>query len=227
MDSIVSTLRAAFVPEAGSAATIRQCRTNLARLKKEHAQAVKREASARAQLNQVEPARAKLASAIEADAADRRKRVESGRFGSSGALRDKIADATAELAEVERADAAVRDVLPDLEAKTREAKSAIESAISRLDEVTWNYRISELERELPEIRAASELLTTWSRRIAGLRDAGLRWKLHGTPHGSVPAEFVKVTVIPQYDVQSNLVSESLAKDSKIEREYLTRLRDSL
>ncbi len=227
MSGLADTLRATFAPEAGSAATIRQCRAELARLKKEHAQAVKREANARAQLGQVEPLRAKLQELQERDAADRRERVASGRFGSSGALRDELEDATAALAEAERNDAAVRDVLPDLEAKTREAKQSVESAVSRLDELAWNRRIAELSAELPRVREASELLTAWSRRIAGLRDAGLRWKLHGTPHGSVPPEFVKLTVIPQYDVMSAAVSESLAADAKIEREYLTRLRDSL
>ena len=225
---MLDAIRATFGSrEASSAATIRQCRADLARLRKEHERAQKLEANARARLGHVEPARLKLQKLQERDVADRRERVESGRFGSSGSLKDAIEDATAELAEAERNDDAVRDVLPSLEQKTREAKAAVESAISRLDELAWNRRIAELSAELPEVRAASELLTAWSRRVAVLRDVSLRWKLCHNPHGAVPPEFTKLCAIPQYDVQSNLVSESLAKDSKIEREYLTRLRDSL
>ncbi len=225
---MLDVIRATFGSrEAGSAATIRQCRADLARLKKEHAQAVKLEANARAQLGQVEPARKALQAAHEADAADRRERIASGRSGFRASLSDAIEDATGALAEAERNDAAIRDALPSLEEKTREAKQSVESAVSRLDELAWGHRIAELSAELPEVRAASALLTAWSRRVAVLRDVSLRWKLCHNPHGAVPPEFTKLCAIPSYDVMSAAVSESLAADAKIEREYLTRLRDSL
>ena len=227
MSGLADTLRAAFVPEASGAKDIRAARANLARLRKELERAQKLEANARAQLGQVEPVRAKLQKLHEADAEDRRERVESGRTGSSGALRDKIADAERALAESERNEAALHAALPSLEARTRESKWAVESAVSRLDELAWNFRCAELTRELPEVKAAAEVVSDFARRIAVLRDVSRRWKGFNVPHGVTPPELIKACTLRAYDFESRTFFDEFAADEKVERERLVRIRDSL
>jgi len=198
---------------------IKELSASLPRLNKELATARAHLDKAREQLDLAGPAADRLRLAEEADAEVRKQRARLGDFGADAVLGDAIDRAHRDLREAKAAEDAASAVLPELEERVREAEDAVKEATANIDEAIWRKRIAELELERPEIESAARLLVEWNRRVAALADAGVRWKLYGTPHGTVPQQILEAGVIP-----TTFAENELRPLVQSEAEYLKRMR---
>ncbi len=174
------------------------------------------EARTSEQLELVGPAEGRLAAAREADAEERKRRALAGTPGTDPALVKAIATAQRALEEAEAAEEAARAALPTLAARTREAEQAIRDIEVERDAAVWNLRMAQVALELPEVRSAYAVLAEFARKMKVLSDVGMRGKLHGTPVGVVPDDFMELCTIPNFWPEAPEVHDEVV--------YLKRLR---
>ncbi len=207
----------AIISEA--TAQIRQWLAERQSLERELEVAKERQQSIRAQLDLVAPAAERAAKAREADAADRKKRMEAGNPCADTKLTDAVETAERELREAERNATAAEAALPALEELTREAQAALAQNIDAVDLAIWRRRLAELSLQLPEVRSAAAIVAEFATRVATLKDIGIRHRLYNTPRGSVPAEWSEVCTIepPTVEPWSNGILAEI--------DYLRRLRE--
>ena len=199
--------------------TIRRCLADSKRLNGELEAARKHESSIRAQLDLVEPARARAREAKDADAADRKLRMQNGNVNADPALSKALDDAERAVREAERNAEAAADVLPGLAERVRELQWEIESTASRLDSAVWRRRMAELMLELPSVRAANALVSDFARRIVALKDIGASYNSYGTPGGYVPDD-----IIAACKVKQEFDDSEMRPYVQPEVQYLKRLR---
>ncbi len=147
---------------------------------------------AEAALDLVGPAQAAFESTQQADAADRRKRMEEGTTTPDPALTAKVAAAEAALVEAERTQAAAEAALPTLRRRVAEVTDAIKDNASQIDSYIWQVAVSELAADAPAARQAAETLTTFRRSVATLAEVGRRPGFFGAPRGRVPRELLDI-----------------------------------
>lgn len=200
-------------------ATIRKCLSESKRLNVELVTAREHEARIRDQLGLVEPARERAREAKDADAADRKSRMQKGEPGSDPALSKALDEAEQAVREAERNAEAAAEVLPGLAERVRELQWEIENTASRRDGAVWRRRMAELTLELPAVRAANALLSDFARRIVALKDIGASHNSYGTPGGYVPAD-----IIAACKVKREFENAEMRPYVQPEVQYLKRLR---
>ena len=204
----------AAIAEAANA--IRQYGEALEKAKADLESARALEARTGEQLELVGPAESRLAAAREADADERKRRALAGTPGTDPALVKAIAAAQRALEDAEAAEEAAQAALPTLAARTREAAQAIKDIELERDAAVWRLRMAQVALELPEVRAAYATLCEFARKMKVLSDVGMRGKLHGTPVGVVPGEFMELCTIPNFWPEAPEVHDEVV--------YLKRLR---
>lgn len=200
-------------------AEIRECLADHKRLERAVKSARALAERARSQLELVGPASERARQAREADTADRQRRVQAGKLDFDSALSDAVERTEREVREAERAEAAARAVLPGLEERVRDADRELEHNGERIDSAVWRRRRAELMLELPQVRAANDVVANFARRLIALKHIGSEGRFYRVPSGSVPPECVEACKLKQ-----EFSEAEMRLYIKPEVAYLQRLR---
>ena len=198
---------------------IRRLSASRPALERELQEANVRLRTAEESLNLVGPAQAALESAQQADAADRRKRMEAGNTTADPKLSAAVAAAEHALVEAERTQAAASAALPALKRRLSEAQQAVANCTEQIDALAWQVRMSELTNKVPEVQRAVATATAFQNEVNTLRYVAARHKAYRTPNGSVPRDVVALCKLP------DILDEPPQAEIRAEVERLRRLRD--
>ena len=198
---------------------IRRLSASRPALERELQEANVRLSTAEESLNLVGPAQAALEAARQADAADRRTRMESGITVADPKLSAAVAAAEHALVEAERTQAAASAALPALKRRLSEAQQAVANCTEQIDALAWQVRMSELTNKVPEVQRAVETVKAFQNEVSVLRYVLARRKLYHTPLGTVPRDVVTLCTLPNAPDQP----PQAAIRAEVERQR--RLRD--
>ena len=166
------------------------------KLERELQEANVRLSTAESSLDVVGPAQVALEAAQQADAADRKRRMEGGITVADPALTAAITQAEDALLEAQHVQAAAEAALPALRRRVAEAEQAVKSCAEQIDETAWQVRMSELTAKTPEVQRAVETVKAFQREVNVLRYVAARYKAYRTPNGSVPHDVVALCTLP-------------------------------
>lgn len=167
----------------------------------------------------VAPAQAALEAARQADASDRKRRMEGGDPTADPALIAAVATAEAALTEAEHTQTAAEAALPTLRRRVAEATDAIKDNAEQIDATAWQIRMLELTAKGSEVQRAVATVTAFQREVSALRYVAARYKGYRTLNGSLPRDVVALCKLP------NVPDEPPQAAIRAEVERQRRLRD--